>query len=233
MAKTLVLLPGMDGTGALFDDFVAAVPQGIGVRVGRYPTQKFLNYSQLLGFVKDLTQDLNEFVVLGESFSSVLATLFAAESPANLVGLILCAGFASNPFPILGPVLRALARPWLFRFPPPNMILDRYVFEASTSARLKDKIRTNLRSVSPEVLARRVQEILHCDSRRELARIKVPILYLQGTNDRLIRARCFKKIHTIRPDVQLASIAAPHLVLQHCPRESVELILKFCASVVR
>ncbi|HWX38014.1 MAG TPA: alpha/beta hydrolase [Candidatus Sulfotelmatobacter sp.] len=231
MAKHLVLLPGMDGTGDLFDDFVAALPQGIGVRVGRYPTHDYLEYRELCASVKELTRDLDEFVFVAESFSSLLAIMFAAENPPNLAALIICAGFASNPFPVLGPVLRALARPWPFRLRPPSVLFDRYIFEASTSASLKDKVRQNLRTVSPEVLAGRAREILNCDARKELAQIKIPMLYLQGENDRLIKARCFEEIQKIRPDVQLASISAPHLVLQHQPDKSAEIILKFCSSI--
>jgi hypothetical protein len=62
MTRTLVLLPGMDGTGDLFDDFVAALPQGTAFRIGRYPTREFLNYSQLDAFVQALTKDLGPFV---------------------------------------------------------------------------------------------------------------------------------------------------------------------------
>lgn len=231
MVKKLVLLPGMDGTGDLFDDFVAALPQGLGVIVGRYPTRDCLEYRQLHAFIKELTRNLSEFVLVAESFSSPLAIMLAAEKPPNLAALIICAGFASNPFPVLAPVLRALARPWLFRLQPPSVLLDRYIFEASTSARLKDKVRQNLRTVSPEVLAGRAREILNCDVRKELVQIKIPMLYLQGANDCLIKARCFEEIRQIRPDIRLAAIAAPHLVLQHQPHKSVEIILKFCSSI--
>jgi len=231
MVRNLVLLPGMDGTGDLFDGFVAALPPGISVTVGRYPEHDYLGYRQLYASVKELTRALNEFVLVGESFSSPLAIMFAAEKPPNLAGLIICAGFASNPFPVLGPVLRALAQPWLFRLRPPSILFDRYIFEASTPAGLKDKVRQNLQTVNPEVLAGRAQEILNCDARKELAQIKIPAMYLRGAQDRLIKARCFEEIQKIRPDVQLASIAAPHLVLQHQPQKSVETILNFCSSL--
>lgn len=231
MVRNLVLLPGMDGTGDLFDGFAAALPPGIEAIVGRYPTHDYLEYRQLYTSVKKLTRDLSEFVLISESFSSPLAIMFAADNPPNLAALIICAGFASNPFPVLGPVLRIVARPWLFRLRPPSILFDRYIFEASTPSGLKDKVRQNLQTVSPEVLAGRAEEILNCDARKELAQIKIPMLYLQGANDRLIKARCFEEIQKIRPDVQLASIAAPHLVLQHQPQESSAIILKFCSSL--
>jgi|SRR5580692_8433825 pimeloyl-[acyl-carrier protein] methyl ester esterase len=231
MVRNLVLLPGMDGTGDLFDGFVAALPPGVSATVGRYPAHDHLGYRQLYASVKELTRDLSEFVLVGESFSSPLAIMFAAEKPPNMAGLIICAGFASNPFPVLAPVLRALAHPWLFRLRPPSILFDRYIFEPSTPAGLKDKVRQNLQTISPEVLAGRAQEILNCDARKELAQIKIPVMYLRGAKDRLIKARCFEEIQKIRQDIQLASIAAPHLVLQHQPQKSVETILNFCSSL--
>jgi pimeloyl-[acyl-carrier protein] methyl ester esterase len=231
MTATLVLLPGLDGTGDLFDDFVAVLPPRTPVRVGRYPPEEFLSYRQLLPFVKELTADLNQFVVLGESFSSVLAIMLAAENPANLAAVILCAGFASNPFPRMGWAMRALAKPWLFRLQAPDWLLDHYIFEPSTPVRLKKRIDENLRRVSPEVLAGRAREILDCDVRAELAEIRVPMLYLQSAKDRLIKARCLEEIAKVRPDVQLSSIPAPHLVMQSQPYQCAEIILEFCTSI--
>lgn len=44
----LVLLPGMDGTGFLFEPFVNALPSGINPIVVAYPTNKPLSYKELL-----------------------------------------------------------------------------------------------------------------------------------------------------------------------------------------
>ena len=231
MTPTLVLLPGMDGTGDLFDDFVAALPRGTAVRVGRYPAREFLGYSQLDAHVKALTKDLGQFVVLGESFSSILAIRLAATKPPNLAGLILCAGFASNPFPVMGRVMKVLARPWLFHFEAPGLVLNYYIYGPSTPASLKERIRQNLKKVSPEVLAGRAREIINCDARAELAQITIPMLYVRAANDRLIKARCFEEIRAVRPGIQLGLIPAPHLVLQSQPRWAAEIIMEFCSSI--
>lgn len=231
MDQTLVLLPGMDGTGDLFDDFVSALPQGIRVRVGRYPAQEFLNYSQLDAYVQELTKGLDRFVILGESFSSILAIRLAASRPPNLAALIICAGFTSNPFPFMGGLMKVFARPWLFHFEAPGVLLDYYIYESSTPASLKERVRQNLKKVSPEVLAGRTREIIDSDARAELARVTIPILYLQGAKDHLIKARCFEEIRQLQPGIRLASIAAPHLVLQSQPAQSAEVILNFCSSI--
>ncbi|WP_228488314.1 hypothetical protein [Caenimonas koreensis] len=50
MKTTLVLLPGMDGTGDLFAPFIAAWKGP--VHVVRYPTDTALNYQELTAFAR-------------------------------------------------------------------------------------------------------------------------------------------------------------------------------------
>jgi len=39
--KTLVLLPGLDGTGNLFTNFISALPPTLSTRIVPYPTDRF------------------------------------------------------------------------------------------------------------------------------------------------------------------------------------------------
>ena len=51
---TLVLLPGLDGTGALFADLISELPPALSVNIARYPTQRFLSYSELVPCVQEV-----------------------------------------------------------------------------------------------------------------------------------------------------------------------------------
>ena len=44
ITPTLVLLPGMDGSGTLFEPFLRALPPDLPVKVLRYPGQDALSY---------------------------------------------------------------------------------------------------------------------------------------------------------------------------------------------
>jgi len=48
MMVTLILLPGLDGTGTLFDAFVAALGTEFNVKVVSYPITEPLDYSELM-----------------------------------------------------------------------------------------------------------------------------------------------------------------------------------------
>src|SRR5271155_2151701 len=90
---SLILLPGLDGTGLLFQPLVAALPAAIQPRIVRYPGHRHLTYHELLPLVMDALPQSGPFILLGESFGGPLATMVAAERPPGLVGLILCASF--------------------------------------------------------------------------------------------------------------------------------------------
>ena len=69
MSCTLVLLPGMDGTGELFFPLTDALGADIPTKIVRYPDLA-LDYREHEEFVRERLPRDGAFVVLGESFSS-------------------------------------------------------------------------------------------------------------------------------------------------------------------
>lgn len=65
MVATIVLLPGMDGTGALFSEFVAALPPGAETLVVSYPPDQAMGYAELEAFVS-AKLPAGTFILLGE-----------------------------------------------------------------------------------------------------------------------------------------------------------------------
>src|SRR6516225_8307668 len=97
----LLLLPGMDGTGRLFEPLLPFLPPSLVAVVLAYPPDRPLDYAELLPYVEAAIPDGQEFLVLGESFSGPLALLLAARQPPGLRGIILCASFARSPLPFI------------------------------------------------------------------------------------------------------------------------------------
>jgi pimeloyl-[acyl-carrier protein] methyl ester esterase len=68
----LLLLPGLDGTGALFDRFLTVLSKDIETRTIRYPDDSAMGYPELVGFVeRQLSADKS--YLLAESFSGPIA----------------------------------------------------------------------------------------------------------------------------------------------------------------
>ena len=230
-SATLVLLPGLDGTGNLFANFVSELAPSLDTRIVRYPTDRLLSYADLFSFVVDAVPQTQPFVLLAESFSTPLAVRLAATNPASLKGLVICAGFIRNPVRGWLRHLKTLSRPSLFRIPPPHFVIEYFLVGAHAPRELRDDVLRTLRSVSPEVVALRVQAVMACDASEQLVRVRVPTLYLQAEQDRLVRKSSFQEIQELKPDTVLVSIAAPHFVLQREPRKAADLIAHFVADL--
>src|SRR5450631_2350467 len=97
---TLVLLPGLDGTGSLFAPLIQELPEWMEPRVVVYPRDRCLGYADLDVLVNAALPVDRPYVLLGESFSGPIAIRVAAAQPAGLIGVILVCSFARNPYPL-------------------------------------------------------------------------------------------------------------------------------------
>ena len=218
----LVLLPGLDGTGLLFQPLIEMLPSNIKPIVVSYPPDKLLGYNELLPIVLKRLPTDKSFIVLGESFSGPLALRVASTRPNNLEGLVLCASFVSCPFSFVSRNAEALIFPSLFRV---LKILAR--INAYRETRLAVEMNQAISSVKNEVLAKRVQEIIKVDVTQDLVDSHLPILYLQGNKDLLVPKGNLRRVLELRPDAQFVSLNSSHMLLQTQSKQVVETISKF------
>ncbi len=225
----LILMPGMDGTGELFAPLLRTLGNSIESSVLRYPTDEPLGYSELLARVRLELPKSGSFVLLGESFSGPLALMAAAEAPAGLKGVILCATFATNPIPWFPRFALPLVRPFLFRGKPRfaqiKVLLGRY--ETPELRALLFKANS---AVSPSVMATRGRAILAVNVLAEYKACQYPLLYLRGEHDRVVRQPVVQSLLRKRPSLQVVTLPAPHLVLQVAPEQSARAIHAFLAA---
>ncbi len=226
--RKLVLLPGLDGTGRLFATLRASLGGTFRTEVVRFPTSRSMSDSELLSLVRSSCPTNEAFVIVAESFSSPLAIQYAATKPSQLRGLVICAGFASNPLqgmlrfacPLLSPLLFSVS-------PPPAFALRLMLVGGSAPRSLVAEVQDAISSVEQPVLRARLNSVLECDARSALAQIDIPMLYIQASHDRLVNPRSLNEIRRSKPDVQFASVRGPHLILQREPRKCAEIIATF------
>jgi pimeloyl-ACP methyl ester carboxylesterase len=225
---TLVLLPGMDGTGIFFEEFADAVRTEFKPVIVAYPNDPSLGYGELESIVRAALPSDEPFLILGESFSGPLAISIAASNPTALQGLILCATFARSPHPLL-PLLSTMLRP----FPAgrvPIFIQRRSLFGKFDSPFLAAKLRRLRSLVSAKTLKARLQAIASVDVSARLARVTAPTLYLRAKDDRLVSRASYDHVRKILPGVKAAELDAPHLLLQTVPQEALAAIRTFAAN---
>jgi pimeloyl-[acyl-carrier protein] methyl ester esterase len=224
---TLVLLPGMDGTGNLFANFVSELPKTVNVITVAYPSQRFLPYPELVSWLNEIVPKDGAFAIVAESYGTPLAVKFASTHPPNLIGIALTVGFISNPVRRWWPLPKMLARPLFFRFRPPDFLHEFFIAGSHVPESLKQAIRHTVRSVNPEILAKRARACIDCDARNEIRQVRVPLLFLQATRDRLVGKECMDEIKRLHPETITISIRAPHLLLQSEPRVAAKIIMQF------
>jgi len=220
----LLLLPGMDGTGDLFADLIAALPSWIMPCIVSYPRDKRLNYDQLMAGVRSALPSDGPFVILAESFSTPLAVKIAAECPKWLRALVLCAGFVSPPRRDFLSSITSVLAPLIFEFRMPESVCRRFLVGRTAPQELVENVISTVSRVSPRVLAHRFRSVLSCNSKDELPRVSVPLLYVAGTEDRLVGKNSFEEIKDVKPTALFAGVQAPHLILQSNPRESAVIV---------
>jgi pimeloyl-[acyl-carrier protein] methyl ester esterase len=226
---TLVLLPGMDGTGALFAPLVAALPPSLKVAVVRYPVSGSAGYAELEAVARASLPASGDFIILGESFSGPIAVSLAASCGPRLKGLVLCCSFVRNPRPLLG-ALGPLVR-WLpVGLAPPAALADALMGRFSTPG-LRNLLKASLRGVSPTALRARLAAVLSVDVSAKLAMVTVPTLYLRATEDSLVPRAAGDLVAQLNPGCRIVDIAAPHFLLQAAPSQAAEAIGMFAKEV--
>jgi pimeloyl-[acyl-carrier protein] methyl ester esterase len=216
MKHRLVLLPGMHGTADLFAPLLHCAPRNIECIALGYPIDELLGYDQLFERLEQqIPQDV-PFFLLGESFSGPLAIRYAAKYPGRVRGLILCVTFVRFQVHPLSPVFLKIfgaARPM-------DWVLRATIAGSQATEQTLQLVRSTLRRVKPQVIAHRLADVGQVDVREQLRRCEMPVLYLRGACDRVVRATHFWAVHEHCPDLRVETIRAPHLLLQSQPCEA-------------
>jgi pimeloyl-ACP methyl ester carboxylesterase len=222
---TLVLLPGLDGTGDLFAPFVEALGPTVDCIVLRYPPDQPLGYRALEAQVRAALPTDRPYVLLGESFSGPLAATIAASAPPGLCGLVMCVSFVRNPRPLLGR-FRALL-PWLPLHPRSLSLLRRRTLGRFYTPALQDALAAAVAQVASAVLKARLSDVLTADASAALAAVRVPVLVLQASDDRVVPAPATALLRRLQPQARHACFDAPHFLLLAQPQATAAVVARF------
>ena len=221
----LVLLPGMDGTNAFFQPFVASCPSGIALQTLEYDRLDATSYEALRDQVAAALPK-QDFFVLGWSFSGPLALLLAAKQIPNLRGVILVASFVWRPVRFLPPWLTLFVRPYMFTMYP-LASMGQALLQGYSTPEVRALQHQAFSRAAPHALAARVRMLLSVDVRSELRTCPVPILYLRAEHDRVIHRRHGETIAAQAPQATLLDIPGPHLCLATHPDQAWNAIQAF------
>lgn len=215
----------MNGTSALLRPFAEALAP-LSAQVLELPMHRRLGYEAVSRLARSHLDGPEPAVLVAESFSGPAAIRVAADPPASLRALVLVATFASPPVP--GPPGWAVAESF-FRGSLTRRAIRHLLLDPGAPSAMVLAVEAAVGEISPRVLADRLRQVLAVDATDELRRVRVPILHIEPTRDRLLWRR--GALARIRPDIQHEPIDAPHLVLQRRAPESARLVQRFVRNV--
>jgi len=224
--KKLVLLPGMDGSGELFRSLEGALPEGLETETLWYPADRYQKYGELAGTLRGAIPVDEPFVLVAESYGTPLAILIASMDPPNLKGIVLSAGYATSPLRGWRRTLVYDLAPLLAHLSMPGLAARWMLVGEEAPRALVESVTGAVSWVTPRVLGSRVREVMNIDVRAELAQVKVPVLYLQPTKDRLVNSACLGEMQAVKPG-RTVNIDSPHLLLQCEAKVAGEVIAGF------
>ncbi|MGL4766649.1 MAG: alpha/beta fold hydrolase [Formosimonas sp.] len=223
--STLVLLPGMDGTGELFAPFLAQL-RGVRTHSITYPTDQALNYHELTALAARQLPPNEPLILLGESFSGPIAIELARQLGARCRGLILCATFACSPLPLPAGVLRGVPLA-LLPYMPFELVMGR--LPPPLAAQFKEIVR----QTPSHVWRARCDAVLRVDVRAAFAQLRMPILYLCAEQDRLVRRHALRQLLRLQPNMTVSHHPTAHFLLQNDAANAARCVAAFvqrCAN---
>lgn len=225
---TLVLLPGLDGTDVFFRPLLTFLPQAVRPVVVCLPTSGANTYADLFALIHDAVAELPEYYVLGWSFSGPLALMLATAEPTKVRGVILAATFVRPPQPRLTWMRFAVTTPVIWALRASRRVpgwLGRGPIDPIQRAMAETWARVGAR-----VVAARVRAILTVDAREPLRRCCAPVLYLASSHDEVVPRCNVEEIVSLRPSVQVHTIAGRHLAMYTNPEATASALLEFIAQ---
>ena len=225
---TLVLMPGLDGTGKLFAPIIPLLEPHFELVVVTYPDlDAFTDY---VDCAQNQLPATPGFSLVAESFSGPVAMALMAQRP-NLIGpSVLCATFARSP-------LAALTR--MANYVPEQMFsigalnefcLDVYEINDEDSSETQPLPLNVTEQLDGTLLKHRISVLSRIDVSALLPNIEVPILYLHAERDRIVTENDAQMMQEYLPNIERVDIDAPHLLLQTRPQQCAELIFKHVQS---
>ena len=220
----------MDGSGELFRGLETVLPEGLETEALWYPADRYMKYGELAGTLRGAIPVDEPFVLVAESYGAPLAILIASMEPPNLKGIVLSAGYATSPLrgwrrTVVYDLVQLLAHVSL------PAVVAKYMLVGEEAPRaLVESVTGAVGWLTPRVLSSRVREVLNVDVRTELAQVKVPVLYLQPTRDRLVDAACLGEMQAVKPG-RTVNVESPHLLLQCEAMKAAEVIAGFVAEL--
>ncbi len=208
----LILLPGLDGTGELFSEFIKNLSKNMTATCISYPEQERLSYSELVEHVRCRLPTNEDFVILAESFSGPIAFKLAQAEPKHLQAIVFVASFLRNPNRVFMRLMRLLPLSIILRYSPPDFVVRKWMLGDEASHEMVLKFKSILRRLPIKTIKFRLQEIYKLSLVEFM--LNYPVYYIKPLQDRLVTDDNYIDFVNTCPNIELFTLDGPHFILQ-------------------
>lgn len=233
----VVILPGMDGSGVLLNDFTHSLQEDDATRkvvAVQYPKTKHMTFDELRDFVaseylSSFADDDRGYLVVCQSYSAHVGfRMHDSKTPGTLRGQVFVNGFAGPPGPRVFHGRGWLFPPVVFERQPPDWVAARFLLGGD--APRMSMVQSAVADVSSDVMAARLDACLTEDAwhrwRSPYITPGSSTLFLCGTADPVVGStEMARKMKMAREDVGWVEVLhGPHLLLQRFGGQCAEAI---------
>ena len=224
-----VLLPGFDGTGRLSRYFVDALPPQLTPSVIAYPSDVPESYSDLEARVRSLLPRDRAFAIVAEIVFGADRNPDRRQKAERTGGTRSRRHICSQSSSFCTDMDEVSRWKLFLSYLASGMDGSATCSGFDAPSELVSETLAAWCQVKPDVLAVRLREVLSVNAVDDFLAVTLPMLYVTGTQDRLLAPSTVDALQRLRPDLEVALIASPHFVLQRCPTEAADLIANFLA----
>ncbi len=216
----VVLIPGMDGTGMLFDPFIESAPDGVEVITVPLLQDSAAGYVDQAQHVIDRIGN-EPIVLVAESYSGMVAYSMLKIGCENIRHIIFAASFISSPswmasiakyFPVSAIKSKIV----------PSAIMGKFLFGRYSTPSLIAQFYGALNHVTNDVLSHRLNQIatIACPD----TTIEIPCTYIRPKGDKLVSKGALEPFQRLCHKLTVHEVDGAHFVLQTNPKQCWQLI---------
>jgi pimeloyl-ACP methyl ester carboxylesterase len=218
----LILLPGMDGTGKLFEPMLSALPPLIEAEVITLSSLYEDHIKAQADEVAKLIGD-QEVVIFAESYSGLIAYELAQIDNLNIKHIVFAASFLSRPSYLSK--FGAIAPLFLLRLNlVPTFFLSWFLFGSCERNDLVQLFNQALELVTNSTLKARLKTIAALTEPKKS--FKIPCTYIQATKDKLVSQKSMKSFQKLCINLNTKLVNGGHFIAQSNPEKCVEVIVE-------
>jgi pimeloyl-ACP methyl ester carboxylesterase len=221
----LVLLPGMNGTGELFAEFLSYY-DGDHLVIS-LPESGPQDHATLASVINQQLPN-ESYILLAESFSGGIVPELLKLNPIHIKGVIFVASFLSSPRSYLIGLAKLLPIKALVSLPLTNIAHSLLFLGQEASKEILSKFVSAIESIPKQVLSSRLEVM----KKQQIPQITfdIPAIYIRALSDRLISPKKSQEVANVFKQVEFVEIEGPHFILQAKPKETAELIQSLLQS---